>query len=67
MSLTYSISKEDILSVAESINAELSEKQIDYICSSFKNATEDDPTANWSEVVCNLIYEVKDISDDKLF
>lgn len=50
------ISREDVLSVADSINMEATEAQIQFVLQEYPYAEAADPTATWDLIVENLLY-----------
>jgi len=58
------ITKEDIIDVANSINVELTESEIYWILSYYKDAQEQDPSGNWNMVIENLIYQSVEFRDE---
>jgi hypothetical protein len=54
--MTQEISKQDIINVAKSINKSLSESQINWILENYDNYKNEDPKANWSLIVENMLY-----------
>ena len=54
------ISKEDVLSVANSLKVSLTEKQINDVIEMYPTAEEVDPTGTWDLLVENCIYLIAD-------
>jgi hypothetical protein len=52
------IEKQDVLSVARSLDKELTDKQAQFIVDEFISWQETDPLAHWSEIVEDIIYFV---------
>jgi hypothetical protein len=52
---TKQICREDVLSVAQSINVSLNEAQIDIVLENYEAEADNDPTATWDLIVENII------------
>lgn len=50
------IEREDVLSVARSIDKTLTDKQIDLILEEYPSWAKQDPTATWDLIIEDLIY-----------
>jgi hypothetical protein len=59
------ITKEDIKDVAESINVELTDAEINWALSQYDDAQKQDPSGNWDLVVEDLIHQCVQIREDK--
>jgi len=59
------ITKEDIKDVAESINVELTNAEINWVLSQYEDAQEQDPSGTWDLVVENLIHQCVQMREDK--
>lgn len=54
------ISREDIKSVADSLNIKVSEEQIMQLMNDYPNAQADDENSLWFEVVESMLYNLAD-------
>lgn len=57
---TERIDKEDIIKVANGINIELTEKEIDEVVERYPEGCANDPFCEWFLIVEQLVYEVFD-------
>lgn len=53
------ICTEDVLKVAQSLKQEMFIEEIQEVIELYSSAEKEDPTANWSEIVEQLIYNIK--------
>ena len=56
--MVSTIDKEDVLNIAQSINKELTEKQVNKVLHLYQHEEECDTTATWDLIVENCIYQV---------
>jgi len=59
MAKTTSIGEVDVKNVAKSLNMSISDKIIDEVLELYDEYEENDPTSNWSEIVENILYNIK--------
>lgn len=50
------ISREDVINVAQQINVELDDNQIEIVLGNYPSEEQNDPTATWNLIVENTIY-----------
>ena len=58
--MTTEITREDVESVAKSINVTLTYKQVTWILIWYDDYAKEDLTSNWVEIVENMIYTLID-------
>ena len=58
MSKTTAIGWQDVLSVAESLNKTLTEREVDLVLEQYDGEEEQDPTGHWTLIVEQCIYNL---------
>lgn len=56
--MVSTIDKEDVLNIAQSINKELTEEQVNKVLHLYQHEEECDTTSTWDLIVENCIYQV---------
>jgi hypothetical protein len=56
--MTNKITREDVINVGNTINKQLTEKEIDWVLENYESYENDEPQSTWNLIVERMIYEI---------